>query len=91
MTETAESIDIANEKIYEQLISLIADNQNQLSLIIVACDDLNLRQQIIGRYEREVRLEEIQAQRIVLGTEPRLKAGLVKLAPPLALLLVVPI
>ena len=89
MTQTAESIDIANEDSYEKLISLIADNQNQLSLIIVACDDLTMRQQIIGQYEREVRLEEIQAQRIVLGTEPSLKAGLVKLALPAAARVVV--
>ena len=89
MTQTAESINIANENSYEKLISLIADNQNQLSLIIVSCDDLTLRQQIIGRYEREVRLEEIQAQRIVLGTEPSLKAGLVKLALPAAARVVV--
>ena len=82
MTQTAESIDIANEDSYEQLISLIADNQNQLSLIIVSCDDLTLRQQIIGRYEREVRLEQIQAQRIVLGVEPSLRAGLAKLELP---------
>ena len=89
MTQTTKSIAIANEDSYEKLISLIADNQNQLSLIIVSCDDLTLRQQIIGRYEREIRLEDIQAQRIVLGTEPSLKAGLVKLALPAAARVVV--
>jgi tetratricopeptide (TPR) repeat protein len=82
MTQTSESITAANEKSYESLISLIENNQNLMSLIIVSCDDLTLRQEIIGRYEREARLENIQAKRIVLGTEPSLKAGLVKLALP---------
>jgi tetratricopeptide (TPR) repeat protein len=79
MTQASESLELANENAYESLISLIENNQNQLSLIIVSCDDLTLRQKIIGRYEREARLENIQSQRIVLGTEPSLKAGLVKL------------
>jgi hypothetical protein len=82
MTQTSESIELANEKAYESLISLIENNQNLMSLIIVSCDDLTLRQEIIGRYEREARLDNIQAKRIVLGTEPSLKAGLVKLALP---------
>jgi tetratricopeptide (TPR) repeat protein len=82
MTQTSESITAANEKSYESLISLIENNQNLMSLIIVSCDDLTLRQEIIGRYEREARLEDIQAKRIVLGTEPSLKAGLVKLELP---------
>jgi tetratricopeptide (TPR) repeat protein len=82
MTQTSELIELANEKAYESLISLIENNQNLMSLIIVSCDDLTLRQEIIGRYEREARLDNIQAKRIVLGTEPSLKAGLVKLALP---------
>ena len=82
MTQSAKSLELANENAYESLISLIENNQNQLSLIIVSCDDLTLRQEIIDRYEREARLDNIQSQRIVLGTEPSLKAGLVKLALP---------
>ena len=89
MTQIPESIASANEDSYESLISLIENNQNQLSLIIVACDDLTLRQEIIGRYEREARLDNIQAKRIVLGTEPSLKAGLVKLELPAAARVVV--
>jgi tetratricopeptide (TPR) repeat protein len=89
MTQTSESIASANEDTYESLISLIENNQNQLSLIIVACDDLTLRQEIIGRYEREARLENIQAKRIVLGTEPSLRAGLAKLELPAAARVVV--
>jgi tetratricopeptide (TPR) repeat protein len=83
MTQTSDSITLANEDTYENLISLIENNQNQLCLIIVVCDDLTLRQQIVGRYEREARLDNIQAQRIVLGTEPSLRAGLAKLELPL--------
>jgi tetratricopeptide (TPR) repeat protein len=82
MTQTSDAITLANENTYENLISLIENNQNQLSLIIVSCDDLTLRQQIIGRYEREARLEQIQSKRIVLGTEPSLRAGLAKLELP---------
>jgi tetratricopeptide (TPR) repeat protein len=82
MTQTSDAIELANENAYESLISLIENNQNQLSLIIVSCDDLTLRQQMISRYEREARLEDIQSKRIVLGTEPSLKAGLVKLELP---------
>jgi tetratricopeptide (TPR) repeat protein len=82
MTQTSDAITLANENTYENLISLIENNQKQLSLIIVSCDDLTLRQQIIGRYEREARLEQIQSKRIVLGTEPSLRAGLAKLELP---------
>jgi tetratricopeptide (TPR) repeat protein len=82
MTKTPEAITLANENTYESLISLIENNQNQLSLIIVSCDDLTLRQQIIDRYEREARLDNIQAQQIVLGLEPSLRAGLAKLELP---------
>jgi tetratricopeptide (TPR) repeat protein len=89
MTQISESIASANEDTYESLISLIENNQNQLSLIIVACDDLTLRQEIIGRYEREARLDNIQAKRIVLETEPSLRAGLAKLELPAAARVVV--
>ncbi len=82
MIQTSESTELANENAYESLISLIENNQNQLSLIIVSCDDLTLRQQIIDRYEQEARLDNIQSQRIVLGLEPSLRAGLAKLEIP---------
>ncbi len=82
MTQSAEVIELANENAYENLISLIENNQNQLSLIIVSCDDLRLRQEIIDRYEREARLDDIQSQRIMLGVEPSLRAGLAKLELP---------
>jgi tetratricopeptide (TPR) repeat protein len=84
MAQLSESITLANENAYENLISLIENNQNQLSLIIVSCDDLTLRQQMIDRYEQEAKLDNIQSQRIVLGTEPSLRAGLAKLELPAA-------
>jgi tetratricopeptide (TPR) repeat protein len=83
MTKISESVTSANEDSYENLISLIENNQNQLSLIIASCDDLILRQQIIDRYEQEAKLDNIQAKRIVLGTEPSLRAGLAKLELPI--------
>jgi tetratricopeptide (TPR) repeat protein len=84
MTQTSESIALANENAYESLISLIENNQNLMSLIIVSCDDLTLRQEIIDRYEQEAKFDNIQSQRIVLGTEPSLRAGLAKLELPAA-------
>jgi tetratricopeptide (TPR) repeat protein len=89
MAQFSESITLANENAYENLISLIENNQNQLSLIIVSCDDLRLRQQMIDRYEQEAKLDNIQSQRIVLGTEPSLRAGLAKLELPAAARVVV--
>jgi tetratricopeptide (TPR) repeat protein len=89
MAQFSESITLANENAYENLISLIENNQNQLSLIIVSCDDLRLRQQMIDQYEQEAKLDNIQSQRIVLGTEPSLRAGLAKLELPAAARVVV--
>jgi tetratricopeptide (TPR) repeat protein len=82
MTKISESVTSANENSYENLISLIENNQNQLSLIIASCDDLILRQQIIDRYEQEAKLDNIQAKQIILGLEPSLRAGLAKLELP---------
>ncbi|MGG6265839.1 tetratricopeptide repeat protein [Leptolyngbya sp. AN03gr2] len=68
-----------NEATYESLISLIENNQERLALILVACDDLRLRQRVIDRYELEARQAKIRPFRIVLGTEPSLRSGLAKL------------
>ncbi len=83
MTQISESATSSNENIYERLISLIEDNQEQLTLIIVSCDDLRLRQRTIDQYELEAKQSQIQAHRIVLGIEPSLRAGLAKLALPI--------
>jgi tetratricopeptide (TPR) repeat protein len=89
MTQLPDTIALPNEATYESLISLIENSQEQLALIIVACDDLRLRQQIIERYEREANQEQIRVERIVLGTEPSLRAGLARLELPPAVRVVV--
>jgi tetratricopeptide (TPR) repeat protein len=68
-----------NEAAYESLISLIENSQGRLAPIIVACDDLALRQRVIGRYEMEARSAKIQPYRFELGQEPSVRAGLAKL------------
>lgn len=80
MSQAIEPLTSENEATYDSLISLIENNQDRLALIIVACDDLRLRQRIIDRYELEARQEKIRPFRIVLGNEPSLRSGLAKLA-----------
>jgi tetratricopeptide (TPR) repeat protein len=82
MIQIPETAASSNEEIYERLISLIENNQEQLTLIVVACDDLKLRQRMIARYEQEAKQSQIQSHRIVLGIEPSLRAGLAKLGLP---------
>jgi tetratricopeptide (TPR) repeat protein len=82
MIQIPEPAASSNEEIYESLISLIENNQEQLTLIVVACDDLRLRQRTIDRYELEAKQSQIQSHRIVLGIEPSLRAGLAKLGLP---------
>ncbi len=82
MTQIPEAVTSSNEEIYESLISLIENNQEQLTLIVVSCDDLRLRQRMIDRYEQEAKQSQIQSHRIVLGIEPSLRAGLAKLGLP---------
>jgi tetratricopeptide (TPR) repeat protein len=77
---TGQNVTDQNEATYDSLISLIENNQEKLSLILVACDDLSLRQRMIERYEREALQAKIRPLRILLGTEPSLRAGLEKLA-----------
>jgi tetratricopeptide (TPR) repeat protein len=79
MTQFSEPVTTSNEDTYESLISLIENSQEQLALIIVACDDLQLRQRTIERYEREAKQSQIRCEQIVLGMEPSLRAGLAKL------------
>ena len=80
MSQALEPLTLENEATYESLISLIENNQDRLALIIVACDDLRLRQRVVDRYEAEARQAKIRSHRIVLGTEPSLRSGLAKLA-----------
>ncbi|BAU12956.1 G-protein-signaling modulator 2 [Leptolyngbya sp. NIES-3755] len=68
-----------NEEIYDRLISLIENSQGRLAPIVVACDDLRLRDRMIVRYENEARQAKIRPYRIVLGKEPSLRSNLAKL------------
>jgi len=72
VTTLPDNLKIDNEEIYDQLISLIENSQGRLAPIIVACDDINLRQQIIQRYESEA----WEAQIRVLGQDPSLRSKL---------------
>ena len=80
MSQALEPLTSENEATYESLISLIENNQDRLALIIVACDDLRLRQRVVDRYEAEARQAKIRSYRIVLGKEPSLRSELAKLA-----------
>ena len=68
-----------NEEVYDQLISLIETTQGRLAPILVGCDDAQLRQRAIDRYEGEAAKAKIRAYRIVLGQEPSVRAGLMAL------------
>jgi hypothetical protein len=79
MVPPREPVESNNEATYQSLLSLIENNQQRLALIVVACDDLRLRQRVIDRYENEARQAKIRPYRLVLGTEPSLRAGLAQL------------
>ena len=64
------------EETYDSLISLIENNQGRLCLIIVGCDKVRLRERVIERYEREAKAVKIRPYRIMLGSEPSVRAGL---------------
>jgi tetratricopeptide (TPR) repeat protein len=80
MLQPLEPFSLPNEATYDGLISLIENSQGLLSLIVVACDDLRLRQRVIERYEAEARTAKIRAYRVVLGAEPSLRSGLAELS-----------
>jgi tetratricopeptide (TPR) repeat protein len=82
MVSPLEFLTAENEATYDSLISLIENSQHRLALIVAACDDLKLRQRLIDRYEAEAAQENIRTYRIVLGTEPSLRAGLARLELP---------
>ena len=64
------------EETYDSLISLIENNQGRLCLIIVGCDQVRLRERVIERYERDAKEVKIRPYRIMLGSEPSVRAGL---------------
>ena len=61
---------------YDSLLSLIENNQGRLCLIIVGCDQVRLRERVIERYERDAKDVKIRPYRIMLGSEPSVRAGL---------------
>jgi tetratricopeptide (TPR) repeat protein len=66
-----------NEAVYEELVTVIEANQGVLALLIAVCDDLNLRDGIIQRYEQELQ-PAFQPYRLQLAqAEPSLRAALV--------------
>jgi tetratricopeptide (TPR) repeat protein len=68
-----------NLRTYHQLVSQIEASVGVLSLLIAVCDDLPLRDRIIGQYEQEIQ-PEMQAYRLTLDTnEPSLKRALTQL------------
>ncbi|MDA0673183.1 MAG: hypothetical protein O3C67_05695 [Cyanobacteria bacterium] len=78
MTPVADT-QMQNAQTYETLISLIENSQGRLAPIIVACDDWELRQRLIDKYELEARQAKIRPYRVKLGQEPSVRAALVRL------------
>jgi tetratricopeptide (TPR) repeat protein len=68
--------DVQNERSYEDLLVSIEANKDKLNLLIGVCDDGNLRDEIIQRYEAELE-PDIRRYRVVLGRgEPSLRAAI---------------
>jgi tetratricopeptide (TPR) repeat protein len=44
-----------NETVYEELLTVIEASRENLALLIAVCDDLNLRDRIIQRYEQDLK------------------------------------
>jgi tetratricopeptide (TPR) repeat protein len=65
-----------NEMVYEELVTVIEASQGTLVLLIAVCDDLKLRDCIIGRYEQELQ-PDFKPYRLQLATvEPSLRGAL---------------
>ena len=68
-----------NENNYDDLIVSIEASFGKLSLLIAVCDDVNFRNQIIDRYETELK-PEIRPYRVTLDRkEPSLRAAIAQL------------
>ena len=71
--------EINNEDSYDDLLVAIEASEGILSLLIAVCDDSNLREQIIKRYETEVE-PDIRSYRITLARgEPSLRGAIAQL------------
>jgi tetratricopeptide (TPR) repeat protein len=68
-----------NEDNYDDLIVSIEASVGKLSLLIAVCDDINFRNQIIDRYETELK-SETRPYRVTLDRkEPSLRAAIAQL------------
>lgn len=69
-------IEIQNEQTYEDLLVSIEASDGKLSLLIAVCDDSQLREQIIDRYETEL-MPQFRPYRVVLARgEPSLRMAI---------------
>ncbi|NJK49550.1 tetratricopeptide repeat protein [Candidatus Gracilibacteria bacterium] len=78
-TEELLDFDAQNKDAYEALIVTIEAKEQAMSLLIAVCDDLNLREQIIAKYEAELQ-PHFRLYRITLARgEPSLYDALAQL------------
>jgi len=76
VAEDLSNPDVQNERSYENLLVSIEANTDKLNLLVGVCDDGNLRDEIIQRYEAELE-PDIRRYRVVLGRgEPSLRAAI---------------
>lgn len=79
VAKTSINIEINNDDSYDDLIVSIESSTGMLSLLIAVCDDSNLREEIITKYESEL-TSDIRAFRLTLPRgEPSLKTALAQL------------
>ncbi|MBD2215779.1 tetratricopeptide repeat protein [Calothrix sp. FACHB-1219] len=72
-------LDEDNLDAYDNLIVSIQAKEQGLSLLIAVCDDQNLREQIIARYETELQPEFHHYQVTLARGEPSLRSAVAKL------------
>ncbi|NET35027.1 MAG: tetratricopeptide repeat protein [Cyanothece sp. SIO1E1] len=74
----ATNLAVENQRNYQKLVVSIEASEGILNLLIAACDDLNLREQIIRRYETEL-APDIRSYRLQLDfNEPSLRMAIAK-------------
>src|SRR6476469_87258 len=67
---------VQNQDAYDDLVVAIEASEGVLSLLIAVCDDSNLRDEIIGRYEAELEAK-MRCYRVQLDREePSLKRAI---------------
>jgi hypothetical protein len=78
-TKDLVEIEVQNQENYDDLLVSIEASHEKLSLLISVCDDSNLRDQIIARYETEL-APEIRPYRVTLARgEPSLRSAISQL------------